>query len=309
LWPVLTLLHNVIYLIKDVTSDAESRTKLDEKLGKSSLSSGRAQLLEVCIEATFQIVLQWYLLYPSFINGLTKRDFTYYHSNESDHSIIPYLSMLSSILSLAWSFTAHKARYKDGALDLTVSPISRVVLFFSDLLFILSRINFLVLFMYFFGPGQFYPGIIFLVSHSVIMMFFHVYFREKKISHQDDEHQDYQTRSCCDVVKKRMMKIHEVLLNGLANMFSNNGYLIISEEKQMTNKRTFKHHLMYDLVFLTENAVLAGFGYMVDLKDDDQIDAKIYTIIASSAFHVLGLLLKAIYYAKLHVWSDLILDI
>ena len=204
--------------------------------------------------------------------------------------------MLSSIISLAWSFTAHKAIYKDGALDLTVSPVSRVVLCASDLLLILSRLNFIILFMYYFGPGIFFPGVIFLIFHSLLMILLHMIFEKTQ-----------GTLICSNGFAEVCTEVHTCLLNGLANMFSNNGRIIIESEKQKNKERTFKRHMSYDLFFLVENIVLAVFGLLLSLEDPKQQEAKNYTLIVSMISHLIGLLLKALYYAKLHVWSDLIL--
>ena len=188
---------------------------MEEKVRESSRVTGRAQLVEVCIESTFQPVLQWYLLYPSFLRGCMTGNFEH-NLTDDKTSLLPYLSMLSSIISLAWSFTAHKAIYKDGALDLTVSPVSRVVLCASDLLLILSRLNFIILFMYYFGPGIFFPGVIFLIFHSLLMILLHMIFEKMQ-----------GTLICSNGFAEVCTEVHTCLLNGLANMFSNNGRINI----------------------------------------------------------------------------------
>ena len=63
---------------------------------------------------------------------------------------------------------------------------------------------------------------------------------------------------------------------------------------------------VYDLVFLTENIALASFGYNLTIEPMEYQRAKDWTIWLSGGLHILGLLLKVIYYKKLHVWSDLI---
>ena len=130
---------------------------------------------------------------------------------------IPYLSTLSSILSLAWAFTNHKAAYKQGALDLTESPFSRATLLLSALLLIISRVNCLTLFMYYFGPGEFYPGMVFLFIHLLLMLSLHL------ILHDDIIH----------FKKGNYFRFfHGCFLNGLANMFSNNGDVIIDNKRR-----------------------------------------------------------------------------
>ena len=296
-WPIISIIQNFIYCVRYETAKGFRRNKLETKLRRSSEACGRTKLLEASIEATFQPVLQWYLLYPTVLEMFVKNTFALTHQSTLNITdVLPYMSMLSSILSLAWAFTAHKATYKNGALDLTVAPISRAVLFFSDLLFIISRMNCLVIFMYSFGPGQFYPGIVFLMIHLLIMIGMHNFFTEDLAYLKEKRYFQY---------------LHSCFLNGLANMFSNNGEVNVQDTFYITTplpvkkRKTFIRHLSYDLVFLIEIMVLALFGYNLLIEPAEQLAANT-TIGVSCACHVFGLVMKIFYNTKLHVWSDLI---
>ena len=272
-------------------SIGNERNRLEETLHVASQTSGRAKLLEASIEATFQPVLQWYLLYPSLLkilvdsNPLSKQNL----NTLSDY--VQYVSIIMSILSLAWAFTAHKANYKHGALDVAVAPVSRAVLFFSDLFLIVARMNCLVIFMYSFGPGQFYPGMIFLAIHFGIMVILHTCFTSELTLLKE-----------CHYVRF----IHGCLLNGLANMFSNNGDVIMVNRDSTKKKKTLVRHAVYDFVFLMELIILAIRGYGLDIAPIEHMNAKNTTITISICCHLFGFLLKIVYYTKLHVWSDLI---
>ena len=88
-------------------------------------------------------------------------------------------------------------------------------------------------------------------------------------------------------------------------MFSNNGSVLQHKETRKRNEKTFKRHLTYDTIFLIENTILATFGFLLSIHPTEEQNAKNYTIIISCVAHVFGIFLKVLYYAKLHVWSDL----
>ena len=92
------------------------------------------------------------------------------------------LSIVTSILSLAWCFTSYHATLKRGALDKDLAALFyRAVLFLSVLFQILGRLFILVLFSYSFGPGMYYPILIFLAVHIVIMTLLHFVFSDAKL--------------------------------------------------------------------------------------------------------------------------------
>jgi hypothetical protein len=267
-------------------SSGPTRNNLETKKRETSEAEGRVRILEASVEATFQPVLQWYLLYPEVIRIFLSNNRTF---GQLADNAIPYLSVASSIISLAWAFTSHKATYKAGALHPTLAPLSRVILFLSDLLFIISRMNLIVLFMYSFGPGQFYPGMVFLAIHFLIVVILHNIFTDE-ISHIASSRYLRYFHSCC--------------INGMANMFSNNGEVTFGAKRK--NRKTFVRHFVYDLVFVAENIVLATYGYNLAIKNPEEDDAKNLTILVSIISYFLGLLLKIIYYKNFHLWSGLI---
>ena len=288
-WPVIAVFRNFYYSLKHELSHGETKNNLHQIVLETSKTDGRARLLEASIEATFQPVLQWYLLYPTVIEIIVTKSSSF---GQFTDNLIPYLSIISSIFSLAWAFTAYKANYKVGALDVLVAPVSRAILFLSDLLLIVARINCLILFMYSFGPGQFYPGVIFLSGHFVLIVILQNFFRD----------------DCKWVqIKSHFIEyFHTSLLHGLANMFSNNGYVIMKSRQKGWKGKTFGRHLLYDLIFVAENITLSYYGYIVKVEPEQYQDAKNLTILISGGFHLIGLILKIVYYKKFHIWADLI---
>ena len=91
------------------------------------------------------------------------------------------LSIVTSILSLAWCFTSYHATLKRGALDKDLAALFyRAVLFLSVLFQILGRLFILVLFSYSFGPGMYHPVLFFLSGHIVLMSILHFIFSDAK---------------------------------------------------------------------------------------------------------------------------------
>ena len=97
------------------------------------------------------------------------------------HNNVVYRQYNFLYSSLAWCFTYYQATLKRGALDKDLAAIFyRVVLFLSCLFQILGRIFIFVLFSYSFGKGMYYPLLIFLGVHIVIMSILHVIFSDAK---------------------------------------------------------------------------------------------------------------------------------
>ena len=92
------------------------------------------------------------------------------------------LNVLSTIFSsLAWCFSYYHATLKRGALDKDLAALFyRAVLFLSVLFQILGRIFIFVLFSYSFGKGMYYPLLIFLGSHILLMSILHFVFSDAK---------------------------------------------------------------------------------------------------------------------------------
>ena len=84
-----------------------------------------------------------------------------------------------SIISLAWCFSYYHATLKRGALDRDLAALFyRCVLFLSNLFQILGRLFILVLYSYAWGPYKgYYPMLIFLGCHIVLMSILHFIFR------------------------------------------------------------------------------------------------------------------------------------
>jgi len=224
------------------------------------------------------------------------------------------ISFVFSFLSLAWGFTSYSAAQKDGALDLTWSPVGRLLLLLSNLFLIFSRINSLVLFMYFWGPGEFKPGMILILGHVLLMMFVHYFTVHYKTEDDTTDEKNY-GESGEEIRKKYYLKItyylkliYVCLLNGLANIFicnfinvSFNRYKHIGTKK----KKTFHRQVCGDVLFLVQNIVMVCLGLTVDVKPLNNPTTAKYLGCAILTCHLIGLFVKVIYYKYFHIWKDL----
>ena len=296
-------------------------------------------LIEVCIESSFMAILQWYTVMPEMLHDFHG----YFVERESEnHSLnLSRISFIFSILSLAWGFTTYAAEQKDGALDLTWNPAGRILLFCSNLCLIFARINSLVLFMYFWGPGEFKPGMIWIFIHVLLMMCVHYYTLYYRMREDDktcpeeilinsindetvmnvEETSEKERSGEIDNItnqnkakdsKKEFMYYLTVfyvcLVNGLANIFVNN-FVNISLNKfkhiGAKKKKTFYRQVCGDLLFFLQNVVMVSLGLTIDLKPMNDPITSAYIAGVIFGCHFLGLLIKVVYYKYFHIWKDL----
>merc|ERR550517_1496946 len=78
-------------------------------------------------------------------------------------------------MSLSWSYNAYQTSKKTGALDFDSNIWGRLVLLASCVCLITSRLFVFVFLAYCFGDGQFYPMVVIVVFHMLLMAAFHWY--------------------------------------------------------------------------------------------------------------------------------------
>ena len=174
-WPVYCCCkqfwHKGLYL----TSYGKKRIERKETYNESTILASRAQISEVCSEATFQPLLQLYLLMP------TLACFNYselLETNLTDFSKelpkLQFLSVITSCLALAWSFNSYQATTVNGALDFSSNLPGRLVLLASCVCQISSRLVIFVIFAFTWGEGNLWPMMASTVLHMLVMaiMFF-----------------------------------------------------------------------------------------------------------------------------------------
>ena len=84
--------------------------------------------MEICTEATFQPLLQLYLLLPKLLcfnyHELLEQDISSFFS---DVPRLQFWAIVTSCISLSWSFNAYQTSKKTGALDFEANLSGRLI--------------------------------------------------------------------------------------------------------------------------------------------------------------------------------------
>eukprot|EP00092_Neocalanus_flemingeri_P035017 GFUD01038105.1.p1 GENE.GFUD01038105.1~~GFUD01038105.1.p1 ORF type:complete len:802 (-),score=121.00 GFUD01038105.1:102-2483(-) len=292
-WPIYMKIQSFVCFYRFKTS-RKHRLQYHKEFRSVSKTAGLSHLVEVCFESSFQAILQWYLLFPEFLFGLNL--FLSNDSEEMGFILLSKASFVFSVLSIAWSFTSFNAVQKDGSIDLAWDPLSRLCLLLSNLLLIFARINCIILFMYYFGPGKFFPGMIAIMVHALVMAVLHHLVVQKQTEKKDGT---------------LLKTLYLCVLNGLANIFSHNFVYFEDDNSSSPNLHipTFCRQLIFDAVFLVENICFVIFGCLSNIKPLDDPKVMVWIIFIIFGSHFAGLLIKILYYKFLHVWKDLTVSV
>ena len=173
-WPLISHAKKFYHEGRYLTSYGKDRIKERKRFEVSTIVSSRAQISEVCSEATFQPLLQLYLLLPLLM--------TYDYSKLLKKSVsevadevpeLQFWSIVTSCLALAWSFSSYQATKMNGALDFDSNLAGRLVLLLSNICQISARLAILVIFAYTCGPGNFWPLMAGCFVHMLFMSLIH----------------------------------------------------------------------------------------------------------------------------------------
>jgi len=304
LWPFAVLFIKYYNDGKYYLAKGPKRVTREKKLETSEVLYSTARVMEVSLESSFQPTVQLYLLLPSLIDNMTKDKIEIRLIQVCMEGELPIfqadqtISIITSILSLSWCFTSYHATLKRGALDKDLAALFyRVVLFLSVLFQIIGRLFILVFFAYSFGPGRYHPLLFFVSFHILLMSALHFVFSDAKRYW----------------VKGGFLNIsffHYLLGNGLANIYIHNWIrmdpLLVPWEKPLQHVSTLVRQFLIDFIIITENCVLLGIALnsnITELKENQAV----FTVVLLG-FHLVGLILKCVYYRYLHMWAWLIMD-
>ena len=168
------------------TSSGQDKLKRLKKRRYDDLTASRADLVETSIEATFEPLVQGYIIFPSIIS-LTTRLYKSIEMNDGHLNInfevntlefVQLWSIISSILSLAWCYSDLTSTKKHLQLDICVSPVSRIRMCIWMILQMTARLLAFMLFAVYWGPGNLYPLMIFAAVHTFLAGILHVVFSE-----------------------------------------------------------------------------------------------------------------------------------
>ena len=304
LWPFEMHRKKFLSEARYLTSHGEERVKARLESEDVTVVSGRSQMIEVCSESSFQPLLQLYLFLPTLLVSFRNlgTDVSLDQSAGDFFSNLGHLqfwSILTSCISLAWSFTFYQSIKKRGALDFDANPMGRLVLLFSNIFQISSRLLAFVLFAYSWGDGNFWPAFVFVLLHILVLAAFHFEWNDKDTWVQFES-------SCLFFSYPKGMAVFQSILNGISNLYMNNLILPLpsKEKKKQQNRgstRSFSRQLVFDGLFVVENSVVILLAAFV-LNINDVWPLLVFV----SLGQLNGLLLKVIYYRFFHIWSSIL---
>jgi len=303
-WPIAVLFIKYYEDGKYYLSKGAKKVAREKKIETSEVLYSTARVMEVSLESSFQPTIQLYLLFPTLVQQVEGEKFVFQVFTVCRAGTIPVIkpdqtiSIITSILSLSWCFTAYHATLKRGALDKDLAALFyRVVLFLSVLFQILGRLFIFVFFAYSFGPGRYYPLLIFLGVHILLMSFLHFVFSDAKKYWQKGGFLN-------------LSFFHYLIGNGLANIYIHNWIrmdpLLLPWAKPLQHVSTLVRQFLFDLIFIMENCILLNIALnanIIELKEN-----RVTYVIVLLGFQFVGLILKCVYYRYLHIWAWLIMD-
>ena len=138
-WPLIMITKRCWSEIQFATSYGQKSFEKQLKRQEHMIISSRARLIEVCIESSFQPLLQLYLLLPTLIyyfecgayQELSRKPLS---ETLSRLSGLQLMSVVTSVICLSLSFLHYKVTQKSGALDYNANPVGRVCLLISTFL-------------------------------------------------------------------------------------------------------------------------------------------------------------------------------
>ena len=303
-WPFLMLLLRFISTRNSAIASAEEKFVMKADTKRDLIASARAQIIEVSIESSFQPLLQLYLLLPTLLEfqSYGRRDVLRLLSindvfDKFEH--IQFWAILTSMISLSWSFTFYQSIQKNGALDFGSNPIGRFSLLLANLLQISSRLLAFIIYAYTFGDGNFWPMIVTVMGHILLMSVLHYF--------TSDEWE-------LKIFRNHYFRIgYHCLINGISNLYLHNWIIqmskvnydnrIIVNQEQTTRKLkkdgTAFRQTLFDAILVIENLIILIIAYIIF---SDELPVGLIIFIAFSQYFGIGL--KIFYYSKFHIWSN-----
>ena len=320
-WPIWSHFRKFRCEGRYLTSHGKARVKQRAKFIRKTIVSSRAQIVEICSEATFQPLLQLYLLLPKMMcfneyHNLLEEDLSSFFSNVPK---LQFWAIFTSCLSLAWSFNSYQASKKYGALDFKSNLWGRLVLLTSCICLITSRLFVFVLLAYCFGDGHFYPMVSIVIVHMIIMSIVHYVTTPTK---------RYNIETNLLIVKSEKIQVilqvgYQCLLNGISNIYLYNHILPLPEKADKrkrtetgsdnptksrkdteSSQKTFRESLIQDKRQVAIDMMFAIVSLIIVIISSVRVEGipiEVYLMIAF--LQILGVLLKVVYYKTLHIWS------
>ena len=282
------------------------KVQLRQAKRRNDLVASRGELVEVNIEATFEPIVQGYIMFPNAVSIASrlyesvKFDFSTWkldiNFNLTSIETVQLFSITTSILSLAWCFSEYISVKKNMYLDIFASPFSRIVMVTYMILSIIARLLSFMIFSLYWSPGDFYPVIIFVLIHMVISAGIHVVFSEDIAYWKKHQYGKF---------------FHNVLMNSFACIYFHN-YLRFEEEEIVhlqppgTHISTFVRQLLFETLYVLEFVILLSLGFSANVWEVPSMQPFIVEVVL--ILYLLSTLLKLFYYGVMHIWAYHILN-
>ena len=280
-WPVINMVKTYYAQGQYATAVGEEKTAKHLVLETKETRSVRAHMFEVCIESSFQPLLQIYLVLPCFIQSLFCIDL---NAKKFDFTSLQFFSILTSVLSLTFSFTKYFVMKQNGAMDFGFNPLPYALILFATLFQILGRIVCFTLFTYTFGDGTFWPLMLFIFGHVIFVTMVKTAFDK--------------------FIGKKLSKasFFDHLINGIANIYFHNQ--INQYMKEQSGKQIkaldFGQQLFFEFIILLENTIM-----LISVIVAYQTNTLAIGLMSGSFFlYIFGLALKLVYYKFFYIWKN-----
>lgn len=310
------------------TSSGNKRVDARIKKRRSDLTASRGELIEVNVESAFEPIIQGYIIFPNIIDIAGKLSNMFVYEDGKVEISLQFttvetaqlFSIGTSMVSLAWCYSEYHSVRKNMLLDITVSPCSRVTMFFYMLMQITARLLAFQLFALYWGPGNLYPLVVFVLIHMFISAIVHTLFSEDLFYLKEGKYLKY---------------LHNTMMNAFATIYFHNylrmdemprsgqlSYYADSVEGSSSGREpnscrdaqtpglhvsTFIRQAAFDILYFSEFVVLLGFGFSSQIVQEGFLGRYTSTFVwLVTAMTILALMLKFFYYNVLHIWSNTI---
>ena len=276
-----------------LTSNGKKRIQARKATEDDTIISSRSQMIEVCSESSFQPLFQLYLYLPILVVSIFRPGKVVNTSKSiketfTDVKTLQLWSIITSCLSLAWSFTFYQSVKKNGALDFGANAFGRILLLVSNILQIATRLLVFVLLAYCCGDGNFWPAFATVCIHIVCMAALHL----------------------VDNGEWSRVAVWQAILNGISNLYLHNLILPLPKEgeknKPKRTNQTLLRQVLVDTVFIIENILVVILAFVFGLIPDISRTGLNWFLAFIILGQFFGLLLKCAYYKFFHIWSNIL---
>ncbi|TRY71041.1 hypothetical protein TCAL_15010 [Tigriopus californicus] len=217
-WPIVTAVRKFFFRFKlEWAAKGCDIQTYRTKERTATAASSRAQIIEACTEASFQPMLQFYLIFqdiaPLSWSGPILSELQKIIATHS----LPLFAGILSVITLAGAYTTRYRENKEFAITLGASAF----FFFSLLFQISSRMVCFQMFAFALGPGNFWWAIIASCVHVCIMTSLHLIFSNSMAqwSQRPRDHRSGSFYRSLLAIRQCFLVIHNAFLNGLANIY------------------------------------------------------------------------------------------